>query len=203
MALKTLLFDMGNVLVFFSHQRMCAQIAAVCGVDAEDVRRQVFDSQLQWDFERGRMSEARFHEELETIFDRPIDLEALRVATADIFELNTSIVPVLDRLKRLGLRLVLMSNTCITHYEWVRSRYDVLDRFDALVLSYDVGAIKPEEEIYRAALERIQCSPDECFYTDDIATYVERGRAHGLHAEVFTDTATLLVQLAGHGIRIE
>lgn len=202
MPIKTILFDMGNVLVFFSHQRMCQQIGTLCGASHEDVRRQVFDSQLQWDFERGRISEQQFHRELELIFGRAIELDELRHATADIFDLNESILPVLDRLKERGLRLVLMSNTCITHYDWVQARFDVLDRFDDLVLSYEVGAIKPEEAIYEAALERIGCRPDECFYTDDIAAYVQRGQAFGLRAEVFTGTDALIGQLQEHGISL-
>ena len=36
--------------------------------------------------------------------------------------------------------------------------------------------MKPQPEIFRAAVERAGCRPEECFYTDDIAAYVD-GRA--------------------------
>lgn len=197
---KTFLFDMGNVLVFFSHPIMCRQMAEVCGVSPPELKARVFDSALQWDFERGFLSEEEFHRTLEAIFEKPIDFELLRQASADIFELNTTVIPVLDSLKDQGYRLVLISNTCTTHFDWVREKYDVLDRFDDFVVSYEAGAIKPESAIYELALTKIQCDPDECLYTDDIPEYVERGEEFGLKGTVFTTTDRFVHSLRTFGI---
>jgi putative hydrolase of the HAD superfamily len=201
--LRTVLFDMGNVLVHFSHERMCHQMAEVCGSSADEVRGLLFDEQLQLDFERGRFTEDEFHQQLQRRFDRAIDREALIRAASDIFWPNRSIVPVLDALRSRGMRLVLLSNTSVSHLNWVRGEYDLLDRFDSLVTSFEAGAIKPEPAIFAAALRAIECPPDRCFYTDDIAPYVEAGRTYGLDAEVFVDTPTLLRQLAERGMSLE
>lgn len=198
--IRTVLFDLGNVLVYFSHERMCAQIADVCGRDASEVRELLLDGGLQWAFERGDVSEAEFHRRLEKATGRTIDFDALRRAASDIFELNTSVVPVVDALKKRGHRLVLLSNTNRLHFEFVRERFDILDRFDEFVLSFEVGAIKPERSIFEVALDKIECRPQECFYTDDTAGHVEAGRRFGLDAEVFTDTETLLGHLRQRGI---
>lgn len=201
-AIKTLLCDMGNVLVFFSHERMCRQIAEVCDCHAVEMREHLFDSALQWKFERGFMDEVQLHACLEQIFQKRISLPDLIRASANIFELNAGMLPVLTALKQRGLRLVLLSNTCISHVTWIRSRWDVLDRFDHLVLSYEVGAIKPEEPIYLAALREIRCRPEECLYIDDIAAYVERGRTFGLQGEVFTTTEHFVQTLLRYGIQM-
>ncbi len=76
----------------------------------------------------------------------------------------------------------------------------MLQRFDACVLSYQVGAVKPEKAIFRAALDAIGCLPAECFYTDDVVQYVEAGRAFGLLAEVFTGVPSLVRKLQGLGV---
>jgi putative hydrolase of the HAD superfamily len=78
----------------------------------------------------------------------------------------------------------------------------VLEPFDELLLSYDVGAIKPEAGMYEAALKAIRCRPEECFYTDDIPTYVARGREFGLQAEIFTDVTALRGHLADREIDV-
>ena len=49
--IRTLLFDLGNVLLHFSHQRLCAQMGELCGKPAEAIRRLLFDTTLQRDFE--------------------------------------------------------------------------------------------------------------------------------------------------------
>ncbi|SFI44297.1 HAD family hydrolase [Planctomicrobium piriforme] len=201
--LKTIVFDMGNVLVFFSHDRMCRQIGKLCGCSGDEMRVQLLESGLQWEFERGLIDEKILHMRLEEIFNCRIDLAALCRATADIFTLNDTIVPVLDELKHRGLRLVLLSNTCRTHVQFIREHWDFLDRFDQLVVSYEVGAIKPEDAMYRAALNAIECRPEEALYTDDIAPYVAKGRSFGLNAAVFTTTEKFLADLRDYGIEID
>jgi len=203
MPVRTLLIDLGNVLLFFSHERMCVQIAQACQASLADLEQILFKGQLQRRFEQGQVSEEGFRQVLEAELGRTLDAEALRRAGSDIFSLNEPMVPLLDRWKRNGYRLVLLSNTCITHYEWVLEHFDLLHRFDECVLSYRVGAVKPDEAIFRAALEAIQCPPEECFYTDDIEEYVAGGRSFGLRAEVFRDVPTLMCQLEALGVRCD
>ncbi len=201
-SIRTLLIDLGNVLVFFSHERMCAQIAEVCGAPLADLEQILLEQHLQRRFERGEVSEDEFRAALEAEFGRTLDPEALKRAAADIFTLNEPMVPLLDRWKRDGYRLVLLSNTCVTHYEWVRERFDLLDRFDHCVLSYEVGAVKPEDgHLPCGSVNAIDCPPEECFYTDDIAYYVACGRSFGLQAEVFRDVPTLAAQLEELGVK--
>jgi HAD superfamily hydrolase (TIGR01509 family) len=200
--LKTILFDMGNVLVYFSHERMVKQIAEVCGQQAESVGEFLLDSGLQWEFERGLIGEGEFHRRVEAFAGRDVDYRDLLQAGADIFWRNDSILPVLDGLKTLGVRLVVLSNTCASHFEFVRRRFDCLGYFDDFVLSCEVGAIKPEPAIYEAALERIACAPSECFYTDDVERNVEAARAFGLRAHVYTDADALVAQLDDLGLAL-
>ena len=201
--IRTLLFDMGNVLVFFSHQKMCAQIGALCNRPPDSIRDILIQSDLQADFERGRITEGQFHRLLEQAVRQGIDKGELLQACSEIFELNAPMIRILDALRSQGYRLLLLSNTSVTHFEFIRDKYDVLERFDEYVVSYQVGAIKPEPLIFEAALRAIACDPNECFYTDDIAEYVQAGRSYGLQAEVFQDAATLIRQLNQRKVVIE
>lgn len=201
--LKTVVFDMGNVLVHFSHDQMCAQIGELCGKTDDEIQRLIIDSGLQWNFERGLITPDELHRRVEELVGQPLSQAALAYAASNIFRLNTPIVPLLDELRQLGHRLVLLSNTSIWHFEFIRSTFDVLDRFDAFALSYEAGAIKPEPQIYEVALKALRCAPHEAFYTDDIPHYVEAGRSHGLHAEVFTDVPSLRSHLRRHGVTVD
>lgn len=199
--IRTIIFDMGNVLVRFSHELMCEQMGRLCGRPGADVAAILFKSELQWDFERGKCDEREFHQRFEKAVGVRVAIDELRHAASDIFVPNDDVRAVVLALKDAGYRLVLLSNTSIAHYEFIRSRWDMLKPFDELVLSYEVGAIKPEPAIFERALHAIQCRPEEAFYTDDIPAYVEAGRKHGLDAEVFTDARTLVEHLAKRGIK--
>ncbi|MDX1966487.1 MAG: HAD family phosphatase [Planctomycetaceae bacterium] len=200
--LATIVFDLGNVLVHFSHDQMCAQIGTVCGRSGAQVQQLLIDSGLQWSFERGLISPVELHARLETLVEQTCDYDALRHAASNIFRLNTPMPAILDRLRELKYRLVLLSNTSVWHFEFIQQNFDLLSRFDDYVLSYEVGAVKPEAAIFQATIGKLQCAPAEAFYTDDIAKYVEAGRGFGLQAEVFTDAATLVRHLRMRGVDI-
>ncbi|MCA9081261.1 MAG: HAD family phosphatase [Planctomycetaceae bacterium] len=194
---------MGNVLVYFSHDRMFRQMGAVCDRSASEMRSLLIDSELQWEFERGQVSEREFCGRLSQLVGRELEVDAVRQAGSDIFWPHPEMRPILEGLKKQGLRLVLLSNTSISHFEWIQQRYDFPALFDDLVLSYEVGAIKPEEAIFRAALDKIDCDPEECFYTDDISAYVAAGRTYGLQAEIFTGANDLREHLRMRGVSLE
>lgn len=198
--LQAVLFDLGNVLAFFSHDRMCAQIGELCERSRAEIREVLFDSGLQWRFERGQITEREFQRELERVLGCELDFDELVRAGSDIFEENVSLLPVLDELHARGIKLVLLSNTCLSHFRFVADKFRVLERFDDVVLSCEVGHLKPEPEIFEAAIAAIGCPPDRCFYTDDIPEYVAAGRRFGLHAEVFSGTDKLLGHLARLGL---
>ena len=195
MAIKTCLFDLGNVLLFFSHEKMCQQVGDLCGKTGADIRRLMFQDQKILDIDRGSMSNQEVQKWIEDETGSSLDERELLLALSDIFVPNETMFPILDTLKSRGHRLVLLSNTNAFHIEFVRQKYDILDQFDHLILSYEQGAVKPEEAIYTAAADVIQCSPDECFYTDDISEYVEAARNYGFQAEVFTTTSAFREQM--------
>lgn len=198
--IKTFLFDLGNVLLFFSHDRMCQQIGALCHKSGSEIRKLLFGGDQNLNFDRGTITEAEFLTWLETETNSTLKLKELQTAVADIFTPNETMFPILDELKERGHRLVLLSNTNLTHVNFIRKEYDVLEKFDHLILSYEVEAVKPEVAIYQAALRAIECEPEHCFYTDDISEYVVAGRTHGLQADIFTTTASFVEQMQTRNI---
>jgi putative hydrolase of the HAD superfamily len=185
MPIRVCFFDMGNVLVTFSHERMLANVATVTGWTIEQARRFLFAEGRQWQMERGELSEAELHAQLAAATGRAIPPGELHLALADIFEVNDSIVPLLHELRVAGQRLILLSNTSRTHMEFIEHRFDVLSLIDERITSFTVGAMKPDPRIFETALRLAGCPAEECFYTDDIAEYVEAFGRFGVHSHVF------------------
>jgi FMN phosphatase YigB (HAD superfamily) len=195
MTIKTCFFDMGNVLVHFSHEKMCENIASLCGWSQLKTKKFLLDDGRQWKLERGEITEEQFHDELCTATGQVLNIDKLRHASANIFWLNESIVPVLHQLKAAGRRLVLLSNTSITHLKFIERNFSVLELMDDKVTSFEAGALKPEDRIYEVALSKAQCEANECFYTDDIEAYVRKAAMFGIHARLYTSTESLLSSL--------
>lgn len=202
MPIRTCIFDLGNVLVFFSHEKMVQNIAEVSGAAEDAVRAFLFESQFQAALETGKVTEEQFHAEFESRTGAVVSIDALRLAVGDIFELNAPMVPLLRELRAAGIRLVLLSNTCVTHVDFVRDRWSFLDLFDEITTSWEVGALKPDPRIYESALAHAKCEAADCFFTDDIEDYVTQAISMGIQAHVYQNALTTRTTLRSLGIDI-
>ncbi len=62
--------------------------------------------------------------------------------------------------------------------------------FDGIVLSGDVGYIKPDPAIYVKLLQEHNLDPEECIFFDDCPENIETARALGMHAVLYDKTCT-------------
>ena len=197
---KALIFDLGKVLIHFDFQRSYREMEAVCPYPATEIPQRLRPTGLVERFETGLIDPQDFVAELSRILDLNVDYETFCRIFNGIFT-----DPLIPESMIEGLaarhRMVILSNTNAIHFEMLRKSFPALRHFHDLVLSYEVKAMKPQPEIYRAALDRAGCHPSECFYTDDIAEYVEGARRLGIDAEQFESAEKLERDLHARGIR--
>jgi putative hydrolase of the HAD superfamily len=195
---KTIFFDIGNVILFFDHQKMLRQIAEFCEIDLTWLKEQVltyFDP-----FERGEISSRHIHHLLCEASGKKLDYRGLQLAMSDIFQLNEPMVDLIKTLKNRQIPLFLLSNTCDAHFDYAYTHYPVLHLFDGYVLSYEIGARKPEKKIFEKALSIAGCRAEDSFYTDDVLEYIEAAKALNIDAELFTHHHQLAEQLSARGL---
>lgn len=200
--IRALLFDMGNVLIHFSHERMYRQLGELVGRDGAEVERWMHETGLFEGYETGRVTTDELRREFGRLADREMEGASLDCAASDIFWANESMEPVIDRLATSGLPLVLVSNTCETHFRWVSERFPVLRHFKRRVLSFEVGACKPAAAIFEAAARAAGVAPAECFFTDDTPGHVEAARQLGFDAVVFQSASQVITELETRGLNL-
>ncbi len=199
MIYKALIFDLGKVLVHFDFKRAYGQMASVCPHDPATIPRMLAGTGLAERFESGLLEPLEFYAELTKLLDFDVDFDRFCEIFGCIFA-ETLVPESLIEGLAARYRLVLLSNTNAIHFELVRRKYPILRHFHELVLSHEVKALKPQPEIYRAAIEKAGCRPEECFYTDDIAEFVEGGRRMGIDAVQFQGVEQLQRDLRARGI---
>jgi len=205
-----LYFDLGNVLLYFSHERACRQMAAVAStpeqpLSATDVRRVVFESGLEDLYESGQITTAEFYVQFCRQTGTRPEMDRLVRAASDIFEPNHSLLAIVSRLRKAGQRLGLLSNTNEGHWDFVADgRYELLPgAFDVLALSYRLGTMKPRREIFEQAAELAGVPPRDIFYTDDRPEHIAAAREVGYDAVQFADTPSLVAELRQRGLRVD
>lgn len=193
----TLFFDIGNVLLFFSHEKMCRQLADLTAMPYQRVHDILFKEGYGIKYELGKVSTESLHHYLSQTCSRSIDFIKLLKAAGNIFTTNQEMIPIIKDLKSRRHRLILLSNTCKIHYNYAYSHFPILRYFDDRILSYEVQMRKPDKAIYQKALTMAYSTPG--FYVDDIPEYVQGARKTGLDAVHYKRSQKLREELCKRG----
>lgn len=197
---KAMIFDLGNVIISFSHEKMYSQIAEVCELSIEDIQELFIQDRIGLQFECGRISTEEILSLLSEKAKKKLDLTTLIKASSDIFSYRPEMVHLLKKLKGQGYPLLLLSNTNEVHYQFLKSHFDFFPLFDHLILSFKVEAVKPELKIFEHTLEKASCQPEECYYIDDIPEYVQVAEELGIKGHVFKSPSILVEHFQSQGV---
>ncbi|HEV7279297.1 MAG TPA: HAD family phosphatase [Pirellulaceae bacterium] len=185
-------FDLGNVLLFFDHQRACRQMAELSGASHDVIWSRVFQGELQIAYETGDVDCEAF----DRLFRETCgpcseySLADLKRATSDIFVPNEAGFAAAQKVAEAGVRRGILSNTCPAHWEFVLEQdYGPrLAAFDVHALSYELRSMKPAEAIYRRAAELAGAPLERILFLDDRPENVDAALRAGYHAHVYDPT---------------
>ena len=198
--IKAILFDLGNVIVPFDFKRAYAKLGPLCSCPITEISARLRSTDLVRRFETGRIAAQPFVSELSVLLGLETTYNDFCDLWTSIFLEDTLVSESLIAGLRSRHRLLVLSNTNPIHFSMLKASYPLLEHFDDFVLSYEVGALKPEAEIYRHAIQRAGCRPEECFFTDDIASNVEAARNNGMEAVQFLSAVQLEEELRTRGL---
>ncbi len=91
MNIRTIVFDFGNVLGFFSHRQAAEQLAVYSPLSADDILTLYLDHRLEDDFESGRISLPDFRTRVRQSCGVRCSDEQLDAAIADMFTPNEEV----------------------------------------------------------------------------------------------------------------
>jgi 2-haloacid dehalogenase len=104
-------------------------------------------------------------------------------------------VNILRDLKSKGWPLYLLSNFSAEKFPLMQKNYDFVKLFDDMIISGEVGLIKPDPAIFHLTLSRINHPAGECLFIDDSLPNIQTARAVGMQAIHFQNPDQLQVEL--------
>lgn len=203
---RLFVFDVGKVILPFEHHQIAGKLALKArdgaGVLPDALFATIFGrvEGLINDYEKGLMSSFEFFCTLRDRFGLDLNFDEFSTIWNEIFWEDPSVNEVVLHLKEKGYPLFLLSNTCELHFSHIIGRYPIVHVFDEWILSFEVGAKKPDRRIFEAIFERMSVEPGEVFYVDDVPDFVEAARSLGIEGMVFTGAEGLWKALADKGI---
>lgn len=192
--IKAVFFDLGGVIIRTEFQAPRQALADRLGMEYEDLVKLVFDSPSSIRASHGEISDKEHWAEVTKRLRRPAaETETIRgeffagdVVDREIVEFLRSLRP--------HYFVGLISNAWPDLRDYIaRQGFD--DAFHHMVISGEVGVMKPEVQIFRIALEQAGVSPDEAVFVDDFYENIEGCRAVGMHGIHFRDPQRTMAEL--------
>jgi len=74
------------------------------------------------------------------------------------------------------------SNTNVVHWAYQSERWPLLGLFDHSFLSFELGLVKPDQEMFEAVARRVPAEAGRVLFLDDVALNVDAARSYGFRA---------------------
>ncbi len=201
--ISVIVFDLGNVLIPFDYNRLIVKMNSIDdGLGNRFAKLYYENYEVHQKYERWLLSDDEFLNIMLDWTEHKISEEDFKPIYSDLFTENKATTSILPELKQ-NYKLVLLSNTNYIHQKFGWEKYDFLKQFDKLILSHEVGAIKPEEKIYRAVEEFTNEPSENHIFIDDISEYVEGAKKLGWSGIQFKSHEQLLAELKLYNITVD
>jgi epoxide hydrolase-like predicted phosphatase len=195
LGIDVVFFDLGGVILRTDHQAPREHLAERLNVSYEDLVQVVFEGDSARRASLGEITAQRHWETVASRLGRPVvEAPALRdeFFGGDVLDRELlEFVRALRSTRRTGV----ISNAWADMRDYiVTNRFD--DAFDFLIISAEVGMLKPDPRIYELALRRAGVAPAAALLVDDMPANVDAALAVGMSAVLFEDTVQVRRELA-------
>ncbi len=203
--IKTLFIDIGQVLVTLDYPAALRKVAEYTHLAPGEIDVRLRGHEDIARYESGQITTQDFYSSTCRLLEmESVDLLTFEAAWHTIFSCQPSpdaciSSELFSRLKT-EFQVIALSNTNEMHFEYLYQASPIVREFDDYVLSYRVGAMKPQVEIYQTALARTRRRPEETFFVDDLAVNIAAAAGLGIRGVVFEGEAALKKDLCHLGL---
>lgn len=190
---EAIIFDLGNVLVKIDYQKFLENLSLNGKYTEIEIYNLLAEPAIL--YEKGIINSKTFYEKSIEKIALSIDYKHFYYAWCSVVsELVDGIDKVVDKLNK-KFPLYLLSNTNEAHMKYIQDNFKILKYFKEYFLSYKIGSMKPEKEIYEYMLGKLNFKPEELFYIDDKLENVKAAQEFGIHSYNFINSNELIKHL--------
>lgn len=195
--LKAVIFDMGGVLLRNTNPRYREKWAGRLGLRPQELEDLVFNSESGRQAQMGHKTNAAHWQWLSNKLG--LDSIDLTLFHEEFFKGDTideELIAHIKRLREADFVLGLLSNATDNTRKMLTETHPIIANFDGVVISAEVGVMKPAPKIYHLAAESVRVQPEEALFIDDIRVNVEGARQVGMQAIHFTTSVETRQKIA-------
>ena len=194
-------FDLGKVLADFNWKPAAEKIAQHSDMHPGEVYALCTNSSLALQYETGKIDTEHFFGRLKEDLGFRESPETLMEFWSDIFTPIPENLSVLDRV-RAKYPVGLISNTNEAHVRWIEEKFGFLKFFPKPTYSFITGYMKPQTEIYLAALDSLSITAEKTLFIDDLEVNTTAASRLGMNSFHLKEGLDLGEELRKYGLDI-
>ena len=184
--ISTVIFDIGDVLIRDNFNKLLK-------ADPEIPDDQVDTIRDLWFLDKDNIDDTMDLDTYREIVNKRMGVELSKYIpklfqyNVDAVEILDYTIPMIQDLKDKGYKVYYLSNWSAWTHDLLQEagKFDFLKLMDGGVFSYDVGYMKPNEEIYKILLNKYKINPEEAVFFDDREENIEAANKLGIHGVHF------------------
>ena len=196
MSIRAVIFDLGGVLVRTEDRTPRTQLADRLGLTYDELSALVFDSQSAHRAMKGEITAVEHWESVQKALGVPQD-EFIKIPR-DFWGGDALDENLINYLRDLQpqYKTALLSNAWDDLRQLIEEEWKIDDAFDEMIISAEIGLVKPDPRIYQKMISDLDVEPAEAVFVDDFPENVAGARSQGLHAIHFNDPDQALRDLS-------
>jgi len=195
MGIEAIIFDLGGVLLRTADFSPREHLAARLGMNRRELEGFIFGGESGEQAQKGEISVAEHWENLRQKLNYSMqDFQALIDEFFAQDELDQSLIDYIRELHQT-YKTALLSNAWDDMRKVIAERWHLEDVFDTMVISSEVGIVKPDSRIFHLTLAKLGVQPDQAVFVDDMSRNIEGAQAVGMQAIHFQDTPQIIAEL--------
>lgn len=192
---QAIIFDFGGVLMRTEDKEPRMRLARSLGRSYAQLEEIVFNGPTGLPAALGELSaEQHWSSVAKTLEITETQIPSFQEAFWGGDRLDTQLVGRIRQLKR-HYHTALLSNAWSDLRDYLVNQLKIADAFDQMIISSEVGLVKPDQHIYRLVLERLQVPAQAAIFLDDVMENVEAARSVGLTGIHFRSVGQALTEL--------
>lgn len=194
--IKAIAFDYGGVIKI-NEQDLVKEISDYLKITKEDFRKEYFSINHLFNIEGRDFEEvtlllvSRFDDSEET----KKHIAGLLKKNKDKYHLNKELIEIIKELKNSGYKIALLSNNSLELRQKLMED-NILDLFEEIVISAEVGYQKPQPEIFNILFKKLEIKPNEVVFIDDSLKSLEGADSIGYIPILYKDNKSLKLELS-------
>ena len=191
--ISCVLFDLGGVIVNWHNSWLIQDVSDEFQLQEEKLSKEFYKNLPE--ISTGRINEKEFWHAIGKELESKKLMNLNESLLDEIFRkrcsLNNSMISLSKELSQKDITVGILSNTEPASYS-VMENLTSLDHFEYKFLSYNIGHLKPEPEIYHHVIDNIPFPKEELFFIDDLKSNIESARSEGIDSVQYSDYDELL-----------